>query len=66
MAINIRRIMAIIFIVAGLVLPFASSVSLANSGDYVHVIPVKDEITPAMAVFLSNEIQRANNLVLRE
>ncbi|AUG57364.1 NfeD family protein [Acetivibrio saccincola] len=60
--INIRRIMAIIFIVAGLVLPFASSVSLATSGDYIHVIPVKDEITPAMAVFLSNEIQRANNL----
>lgn len=58
---NIRRIMAIVFIVVGLVLPFASSISLANPGDYVHVIPVKDEITPAMAVFLSNEIQKANN-----
>jgi membrane-bound serine protease (ClpP class) len=59
---NIRRIMAIIFIIAGLVLPFTSFISLASSGNYVYVIPVKDEITPAMAVFLSNEIQKANDL----
>lgn len=58
---NIRRILAIIFIIAGLFLPFASYTSLASSGNHVYVIPVKDEITPAMAVFLSNEIQRANN-----
>ena len=57
---NIRRIMAIVFIVVGLVLPFASSISLANPGDYVHVIPVKDEITPAYGVFCQMR-QKANN-----
>lgn len=58
---NIRRIMAIIFIIVALVLPFTTFISSANSGNYIHVIPVKDEITPAMAVFLSNEIQKAND-----
>ncbi|MDQ2087167.1 nodulation protein NfeD [Herbivorax sp. ANBcel31] len=58
---NIRRIVAIIFIVVGLFLPFTPSISLAESDNYVYVIPVKDEITPTMAVFLSDEIQKAND-----
>lgn len=59
MAMNIRRIIAIIFVIVTLVLSFTVS---ANSAGYIHVIPIKDEITPAMAAFLSNEIQKANDL----
>ncbi|TYQ15612.1 UNVERIFIED_CONTAM: membrane-bound serine protease (ClpP class) [Acetivibrio alkalicellulosi] len=55
----IRRIIAVLFILLGLVASFIP-IGFAGSGNVVYIIPVKDEITPTMAAFLAEEITNAN------
>lgn len=57
---NIKRILSITMILFSLLFSFIN-ICFANPNKSVYVIPVKGEITPAMASFLTNMIADANS-----
>lgn len=57
---NIRRITATVLILLG-ILAYFVNIGFANGNKTVYIIPVKGEITPAMADFLVDKISQANS-----